>query len=63
MKLKGGKGYENQSKKPSFAISLLIVVFLFVIIAAQLIAVGSPDIHMTLVFAIAFAVLLLMLMD
>src|SRR5690554_4830370 len=52
---------KTQSKKPSFAVSLLIVVFLFAIIVAQLIAVGEPDIHMTLVFAITFATVLLML--
>lgn len=51
---------ESTSKKPSFIISLLIVAFLFVIIIAQVIVAGSPDIHMTLVFSIAFAVLLLM---
>nr|WP_312578300.1 Na+/H+ antiporter NhaC [Sedimentibacter sp.] len=52
---------ENTSKKPSFTISLLIVAFLFVIIIAQVFVAGSPDIHMTLVFSIAFAVLLLMM--
>jgi Na+:H+ antiporter, NhaC family len=52
---------ENTSKKPSFSISLLIVAFLFVIIVAQVLVAGSPDIHMTLVFSIAFAVLLLMM--
>ncbi len=52
---------ENTSKKPSFFISLLIVAFLFVIIIAQVLVAGSPDIHMTLVFSIAFAVLLLMM--
>lgn len=54
------KDLKNASKKPSFGISLLIVAFLFIIIVAQLIAVGSPDIHLTLVFAITFAVVLLM---
>lgn len=51
---------KNVSKKPSFGVALLIVLFLFVIIAAQIIVAGSPDIHMTLVFSIAFAVALLM---
>lgn len=51
---------EKKSSKPSFAISLLIVAFLFIIIIAQLIVAGSPDIHMTLVFSITFAVILLM---
>lgn len=52
---------EKDLKKPSFAVSLSSVAFLFIIIIAQLIAVGSPDIHLTLVFAIAFTVLMLML--
>lgn len=51
---------EKNLKKPSFSISLLIVAFLFVIIIAQVVVAGSPDIHLTLVFSIAFAVLLLM---
>ena len=51
---------ESSTKKPSFTISLLIVAFLFVIIIAQVLVAGGPDIHMTLVFSIAFAVLLLM---
>lgn len=51
---------ENISKKPSFGIALLIVLFLFVIIIAQVLVAGSPDIHLTLVFSIAFAVVLLM---
>lgn len=52
---------KNSSKKPSFAIALLIVSFLFIIIIAQIFLAGSPDIHLTLVFSITFAVLLLML--
>ena len=52
---------EKDLKKPSFAVSLSSVAFLFIIIIAQLIAVGSPDIHLTLVFATAFTVLMLML--
>ncbi len=51
---------EKDLKKPSFAVSLSSVAFLFIIIIAQLIAVGSPDIHLTLVFATAFTVLMLM---
>ncbi|MFA5577745.1 MAG: Na+/H+ antiporter NhaC [Tissierellaceae bacterium] len=51
----------KDSKKPSFGISVLTVAFLFFVIVAQLIAVGAPDIHMTLVFAITFAVVVLML--
>ena len=52
---------ENGSKKPSLGIALLIVAFMFIIIILQLIAVGSPDIHLTLVFSITFATLLLMM--
>jgi len=51
---------ENNFKKPSFFISILVVAFLFVIIIAQVVVAGSPDIHLTLVFSITFAVLLLM---
>ncbi len=52
---------ENSTKKPSFGVALLIVAFLFVIIIAQVFVAGSPDIHMTLVFSITFAVVLLMM--
>ena len=51
---------ENDLKKPSLGTALLIVAFMFVIIILQLIAAGSPDIHLTLVFSITFAVLLLL---
>jgi len=51
---------ENSNKKPSFGIAFLIVAFLFLIIIAQILVSGSPDIHMTLVFSIAFASILLM---
>lgn len=51
---------KDDIKKPSFLISLLTVIFLFVIIALQLISVGEPDIHMTLVFSIVFTILVLM---
>lgn len=52
---------KNASKKPSFGIALLIVLSLFVIIVLQILVAGSPDIHMTLVFSTAVAVVLLML--
>lgn len=51
----------KSSKKPSFGIAVLIISFLFIIIIAQVLVVGSPDIHMTLVFSITFAVVLLMM--
>ncbi len=51
----------SESKKPTFGISLLIVVFLFAALVIQVAVYGSPDIHLTLVFASAFAVGALML--
>ena len=51
---------ENNTKKPSLSVALLIVAFMFIVIIAQLIAVGSPDIHMTMVFSITFATILLL---
>jgi len=55
---------ENVKKeyvKPSFGVALIIVIFLFAVLVIQIIQVGSPDIHLTLVFSIAFATLVLML--
>lgn len=46
--------------QPSFGTALLIVIFLFAALVIQVVQVGSPDIHMTLVFAISFATLVLM---
>jgi NhaC family Na+:H+ antiporter len=51
---------ENDSKKPSLSVALLIVAFMFIVIIAQLIAVGSPDIHLTMVFSMTFATILLL---
>ncbi|MDD4679129.1 MAG: Na+/H+ antiporter NhaC family protein, partial [Tissierellia bacterium] len=51
---------ENDSKKPSLGVALLIVAFMFIVIIAQLIAVGSPDIHLTMVFSMTFATVLLL---
>ena len=45
-------------KKPSLGVSLAIVLFLFVSFAAQIIMIGEPDVHMTLIFATVFAVVL-----
>lgn len=50
---------EENLKKPSLGVSLAIVLFLFISFAAQLIAVGTPDVHMTLIFASVFAVVML----
>lgn len=54
----------NEKKEyvqPSFGLALIIVIFLFAFLVAQIIQAGSPDIHMTLIFSIAFATLVLML--
>lgn len=51
----------QEAKKPSFGISLLIILFLAAILVIQIIVMGSPNIRMTLIAATAFAGLLLML--
>jgi NhaC family Na+:H+ antiporter len=51
----------QEVKKPSFGISLLIILFLAAILVIQIIVMGSPNIRMTLIAATAFAGLLLML--
>lgn len=54
---------ENEKKeyvKPSFGVALLIVIFLFAVLVIQIVQAGSPDIHMTLIFSISFATLVLM---
>lgn len=48
-------------KKPSFAVSALIVLFLVAILVAQVIIADSPNIRMTLIFATAFAGVALLL--
>lgn len=45
--------------KPSLTTSILIVIFLIVAFVAQLIIVGEPDVHMTIIFASVFAVVML----
>ncbi|MDI9492299.1 MAG: Na+/H+ antiporter NhaC [Bacillota bacterium] len=52
---------QTESKKPTFGISLLIVAFLFIALVVQVAVYGSPDIHLTLVFASAAAAIALML--
>lgn len=52
---------QTDSKQPTFGISLLIVAFLFIALITQVVVYGSPDIHLTLVFASAVAILALML--
>lgn len=49
-----------ESKQPSFGIAILNVIFLFALLVIQVLQVGSPDIHMSLIFAISFATLTLM---
>jgi NhaC family Na+:H+ antiporter len=51
----------KSNDQPSFGIALLIVIFLFALLIIQVVQLGSPDIHMTLIFAISFATLVLML--
>jgi len=46
--------------KPSFSVALIIVLFLFAALLIQVIQTGSPDIHLTLIFSISFATLILM---
>lgn len=46
--------------KPSFGVALLIVIFLFALLVIQVIQLGSPDIHMTLLFSMSFATFVLM---
>lgn len=50
---------EDNMKKPSLGVSLAIILFLFGSFAVQLVTVGTPDVHMTLIFATVFAVVLL----
>ena len=55
---------ENEKKEyvqPSFGVALIIVIFLFALLVIQIVQIGSPDIHLTLLFSIAFATLVLML--
>lgn len=52
---------KNSYKLPSLWVAVLSVLFLFVVLVAQVIATGNPDIHITLVFAIAFCTILLVL--
>ena len=41
----------QEVKKPSFGISLLIILFLAAILVIQIIVMGSPNIRMTLIAA------------
>lgn len=50
---------EENFKKPSLGVSLAIVLFLFGCFVWQLVVKGTPDVHMTLILATVFAVLML----
>jgi uncharacterized membrane protein len=52
---------QKELTRPSFGIAFLAVIFLFVLLVVQVIQVGGPDIHLTLIFAISFATIVLML--
>jgi len=52
---------QKELTRPSFGIAFLVVIFLFVLLVVQVIQVGGPDIHLTLIFAISFATIVLML--
>ncbi|MEG2290840.1 MAG: Na+/H+ antiporter NhaC [Clostridium sp.] len=51
---------KNETKRPSFGVSFVILLFLIVVLVAQVIATGSPSIRMTLIYSTAFAALVLM---
>ena len=51
---------QKTGKRPSFITSFVIIAFMFLTIIAQLVTGNSPEIHITLVFSIAFAVIVLM---
>jgi NhaC family Na+:H+ antiporter len=51
---------KKEQDRPSFGVALIIVIFLFAVLLIQVVQVGSPDIHLTLVFSIAFAAIVLM---
>lgn len=43
------------TKRPPFWACITIVTFLAVILVAQILVFGSPDVHMTMIFALAFS--------
>lgn len=51
---------QEQCKKPSFGISLIIVLFLVLMLVIQVVSQGSPNIRMTLILASSVAALLLL---
>lgn len=53
----------KEIKQPSLILSITIVLFLAVCFVAQLVVVGEPDVHMTLVFASVFATIVLIVFN
>lgn len=51
----------DNTPKPGIGISLTIILVLIFIFVAQLVTVGAPDVHLTLIFATVVAVALLLL--
>ena len=51
----------QESKKPSFQVSLAIILFLIAILLLQVIVSGSPNIRMTQIFSSAFSTFLLLM--
>lgn len=49
------------TKRPPFWACITIVTFLAVILVAQILVFGSPDVHMTMIFALAFSSVVLLL--
>lgn len=58
---------ENEERKdlkqPSLVVSIIIVLFLAACFLIQLLTVGEPDVHMTLVFAAVVAIILLLIFN
>jgi len=52
---------KKEQLKPSFGIALLVVLFMFALLVIQVVQLGGPDIHMSLLFSIAFATVVLMI--
>ncbi|MDR1573334.1 MAG: Na+/H+ antiporter NhaC [Clostridiales Family XIII bacterium] len=52
---------ERLNKPPSLALSIVIVLFFATCFIIQLVQTGSPDVHMTMIFAAAFAIILLVI--
>ncbi|MDR2089141.1 MAG: Na+/H+ antiporter NhaC [Clostridiales Family XIII bacterium] len=55
------KRAERADKAPSLALSIVIVLFFAICFVVQLVQTGSPDVHMTMIIAAAFAVVLLVI--